>query len=377
MSKHEVLIYEATILPHPNADLIELCQIGDYLSIVKKGEVISGDLVAYIPEQSIVPSDLLKYLGLEGRLSGGNKNRVKAVRLRGILSQGLIYKPQQPFSSDMLGRDIAEELGVVKWDPPIPAHLRGKAKGVALPLTVNYDIENIKKWNRHFVDGEEVVVMEKIHGTNVQIGYSPDYMPELKEVLVDGNWWVTSKGLGGRGIVLDTEDTENLYVKIATSSEYGFMEKLKRLFEQERERFEELAGVKNPPVVFMGEIFGPGVQSGFPYGTKVQFRLFDIAVGPRSSRVYVDWNELQRFSEMLSLPLAPVLYVGPYSKEIVLQHTSGRETISGAAMHIREGCVVRPVKERDSGNLGRVILKSVSPEYLTRAGSEEELTEFQ
>ncbi|MYG14266.1 MAG: RNA ligase (ATP), partial [Gammaproteobacteria bacterium] len=39
--------------------------------------------------------------------------------------------------------------------------------------------------------------------------------------------------------------------------------------------------------------------------------------------------------------------------------------------HMREGVVVRPVAERESPGLGRVILKSVSGDYLTRKGGTE------
>ena len=75
---------------HPNADALELAVIGGYRAIVKLGDFKAGDLVVYIPEQSIVPQWLLERMGLEGRLAGKDKNRVKAIKLRGVLSQGLV-----------------------------------------------------------------------------------------------------------------------------------------------------------------------------------------------------------------------------------------------------------------------------------------------
>ena len=41
---------------------------------------------------------------------------------------------------------------------------------------------------------------------------------------------------------------------------------------------------------------------------------------------------------------------------------------------MREGIVIRPVKERYEHDLGRVILKHVNPKYLLRGG---EVTEFE
>ena len=74
---------------HPNADALEIAQIEDYMSLVQKGVYHTGDLVVYLPEASVVPQDVIEELGLEGRLAGKTKNRVKAIKLRGVLSQGL------------------------------------------------------------------------------------------------------------------------------------------------------------------------------------------------------------------------------------------------------------------------------------------------
>lgn len=409
MSQHEVLIYKAKLLPHPNADMIELCQIGDYLSIVKKGDFKEGQPVAYIPEQSIVPELLLEEMGLKGKLSGKAKNRVKAVKLRGTLSQGLVYAKPGGYSEEDVGRDVAEELGILKWSPILPAHLRGKAKGMAYDITVNYDIENIKKWNRHIEEGDLVVITEKIHGTNIQIGYSPRcrgsrgglgssenenlatggadggkssicmVSEQTRDILYENSFWVTSKGLGGRGIILDMDDTTNVYTNIARSTEYNLLEKVRAFYTgRNLEHIEYLSGLRCPPIALIGEVFGPGIQPGFHYGqTKPEFRLFDIAVGPRNNRMYLSWDDYMQAALIMNIPTVPTLYIGPFSKEILARYTSGKETVTNHSHHMREGCVVRLIKEKSSGNLGRVILKSISEEYLTRKGTEEELTEYQ
>jgi len=409
MSQHEVLIYKAKLLPHPNADMIELCQIGDYLSIVKKGDFKEDQPVAYIPEQSIVPEPLLEEMGLKNKLSGAARNRVKAIKLRGTLSQGLVYVKPGGYAEEDVGRNVAEELGIIKWSPTLPVHLRGKAKGMAYDITVNYDIENIKKWNRHIEEGDLVVITEKIHGTNVQIGYAPRcgssgggvgisydgqsssggpdgggsgvdvVSSETRNILFENSFWVSSKGLGGRGIILDMEDSSNVYANIARSIEYNLLEKIRNFYTGKNLRhIEYLSGLQCPPIVLIGEIFGPGIQTGFHYGqTKPEFRLFDIAVGPRNNRMYLSWDDYMQAAFIMGIPTVPTLYIGPFSKEILAQYTSGKEKVTNHSHHMREGCVVRLINEKSSGNLGRVILKSISEEYLTRKGTEEELTEYQ
>jgi RNA ligase (TIGR02306 family) len=88
-NENPVIIERITVLPHPNADALELAQVNDYLCVVGKGAYRTGDLVAYIPEQSVLPDELIEFLGCRNYLAGAAKNRVRAARLRGVLSQGI------------------------------------------------------------------------------------------------------------------------------------------------------------------------------------------------------------------------------------------------------------------------------------------------
>jgi RNA ligase (TIGR02306 family) len=74
------------------------------------------------------------------------------------------------------------------------------------------------------------------------------------------------------------------------------------------------------------------------------------------------------------LSTVPLVYRGPFSKAVLLQHTSGPETLSGRGVNIREGVVVKPSTERYDATLGRVLLKSVSEAYLLRKNPQ--ATEF-
>jgi RNA ligase (TIGR02306 family) len=104
------------IEPIDNADAIELAVIGDYRSVVRKGQYAPGDRAVYLPEASVLPDDLIERLGLTGRLAGGAKNRIKAIRLRGCLSQGILVDDVPHGFDD--GECVAEWLGVTKYEPP-------------------------------------------------------------------------------------------------------------------------------------------------------------------------------------------------------------------------------------------------------------------
>lgn len=363
MSSFSVNVVRLEITPHENADALDLAKVGDYLCVVKRGQYRTGDIACYIPEQSVLPDKLIEEMSLTGKLAGPDKNRVKAIRLRGVLSQGLIY-PAQP--SWNVGDDVTELLGVTKWEPTVPAAMAGEVYMAGGHRTIAYDIENFKKHPDLFLDGEEVVFTEKLHGTWTMFGFMPsaltiDNGDESLPHLI-----VSSKGLASKGLAikLNEANKNNLYVRMAR--ECGIAEKM---------------ALPAQPVFILGETFGPGVQD-LAYsapGSKINFRVFDVFMGnptgPQPGR-FLDDAALDQFCEETGLTRVPVLYRGPFSKEKMLEYTDGKETISGKGLHIREGIIIRPRAEREAINLpgNRLQLKSVSGDYLTRKGN---ATEYQ
>lgn len=408
MSTHQVLVRRITILPHPNADALELGQVDDFVVVVQKGLYKSGDLIAYIPEQSILPDALVAEMGLEGRLGSGN--RVKPVKLRGQLSQGLCYPAREGWVE---GQDVGLELGVEKWTPEVPKVLAGNVYHLGEEFTVAFDIENVKKFPGVLIEGEEVKMTEKVHGTFVQfilvpramLSPSPDKLPPgwflrrpIGDIAVDllgmcvapgpdfgsavfglterevcekawglfsqSKWLfaVSSKGVGAKGNVLKAEDPANagnLYLKAAETLDM-------------QARMVAVFGDNECLVTVCGELYGTGVQD-LHYGAKdaPEFRIFDIYLGTRGRGRYLNSAELEAACAALDLKHVPVLYQGPFSRAKMLELTDGKETISGQSKHLREGIVVGPVNERRDSQAGRVKFKSVSADYLTRKGGTE------
>lgn len=367
MSTFQVTVLPITIEIHPNADALELARIGAYRSVVRKGQFSTGDLVAYIPEDAILPDPLIEELGLTGKLAGSGKNRVKAVKLRSILSQGICMAAKPTWNP---GQNVTEELGITKYEPVIPAGFQGEMANVTSRRTVKYDIENFKRFSSVLNLGEEVVMTEKCHGTFAMFGFMSHDMCLAGENEA-AHMIVSSKGLAAKGLAfkLDAEaNLNNIYCR--TAKNLNLFQKVKDIFSLDRSVF------------ILGEIFGPGVQD-LAYGKTVQFRIFDIYLGTPGEGRFLNDSELDDACIQLGVSRVPVLYRGPFSLEVLEAHTTGKETVSGQSTHVREGVVVRPVMERvwdgDSilGSLplgGRVQLKSVSEDYLFRKGN---VTEFQ
>jgi len=103
--------------PIPNADRIEVAVIDGWECVVNKSDGFKvGDLVIYIEIDSVLPpkpefSFMEKY-----------KYRVKTIKLRGQVSQGLVLPisvlDKHPDIPDIIeGGDVTEWLGIKKYDP--------------------------------------------------------------------------------------------------------------------------------------------------------------------------------------------------------------------------------------------------------------------
>lgn len=379
MAEFAVQVFEVTsVEPIPGADRIELAVVLDYRSVVSKGAVEAGTRVVYIPEASIVPDAILTDLNLVGKLSGPQHNRVKAAKFKGCLSQGLIWIPEW-INECQLGQDVTERTGITKYEPQIPGNMGGSIRQWTPPPGVkgtggllHYDIENIKKWPDIIEEGTPCTFQEKVHGTLVQIMYMPG-IPE--EISFDG-FAIASKGLGARGFCFQNneENNNNLYIRTLREEKildkilsYTGLKQLQNPFYQ----YPELADDSDQPIYFFGEIYGKGVQD-LHYGTdKAKFGLFDIYVGRKDHGVWLLQCETALVAERCGIPTLPYLYEGPFSKPILELFTNGKETVSGTSANVREGVVIRT--DRTHPKLGRVILKSVSADYLLRKG---ETTEY-
>ena len=368
------------IEPHPNADAIEFAVVDGYRSIVKKGEFAADDLVAYIPEASVLPEWLLRRLGLwdaekgVGKLNGKEGNRVKAIRLRGQLSQGICYPVAKAVANDgaqagqivtgdepgclacvQEDEDVAGLLGIAKYEPPIPVAMAGEVFNAGQRITIGFDVENWKSHPDVLQEGEEVVFTEKLHGTCTVVAILP-YKDAHPEAFGEKrNILVFSKGLGAKGLVLKNNERnrDNLYVR----STRGLVARIDEVQRGDAD------GVSEPQFI-LGETYGPGVQD-LTYGKEIGFRVFAAACGYRGDQRYQNWPLVSTALKLkFGFETVPVLYQGPFSVVVMQEHTDGKTTMTGG--HIREDIVMMPVVERIDPLIGRVCLKSISADYLLR-----------
>ena len=143
------------IRPIEGADMIELVTVGGWNVVVAKevGHKV-GDHVVYCEIDSFLPiREEFEFLRKSSYKKMGDQEgfRLKTIRLRGQVSQGLIL-PMSVFGdfgwTAYEGLDVTEKLGIVKYEPPIPAELSGKVKGSFpsfIPKTDEERIQNLTK----------------------------------------------------------------------------------------------------------------------------------------------------------------------------------------------------------------------------------------
>lgn len=353
MATFEVTIEKIDVQPHPNADRLEYAQVGLFNVVVGKGQYKTGDEVFYIPEFAILPENLIKDFGLEGKLGGKEHNRVTPLKLRGLLSQGLVAPLSTLSEIDRTKRDFSDDLGISKWVPTVPDVLKGEVE--AAPAILRWtEIENIKKFPDMFQDGEHVIIDEKVHGVCTCITV-------VNPTSDDPQTLVSSVGVAHSFLTLK-ETSKSVYW---------------RAFHKYNVKgFAAFVGAKFPEadkVAIFGETYGSVQDLHYGMTGELGFILFDIKIETLGKTEWLAPETTEALAQEFGMPMAPRLYDGPYDIETVKKLASGREQVSGTEANIREGVVVRPAGDNLNTvyNSSRRIGKFVSDEYLTRKGGTE------
>lgn len=327
-SEHNVEVVRlGHIEKHPNADSLSITYVGGRPVIMRTGEFAEGDVAVYVPVDAVVPADDPRWAFL------GDSRRIRAKRLRGVFSMGLLTAPEP----GMVEGDIVNErMRIETYEPPADVGTGGDnepAPGINAPVYT--DIESWRKW--HDVPGvwpdpdEVVVCTEKIHGANARY------------VWHDGRLWCGSRTNWKR------EDPRSAWWQAAAAGRLA--EKLSRV----------------PGFVVYGEVYGQvqDLRYGVPSG--VRFVAFDVLdAAARAAPRYLDGAGAGLLYE-LDIPRVPVLYEGPV-RGVDPALANGKSVLAQGAC-IREGFVVRPHRERWHDGLGRVVLKLVGEDYHLRKGA--------
>jgi len=312
------------IQPIPGADAIEVASVKGWKVVVKKNEFKPGDLAIYFEIDSFLPIkpefEFLRKSSYRKLPTGEEGFRLKTIRLRGQISQGLLL-PDNTFSKE--GDDLTEELGVKKYEIPIPVQLAGNVAGVFPSFIPKTDEERIQNITENY-SGERVYITEKLEGTSFTAYYK------------DGKF-----GICMRNYELK-EDDNNAYWLAA--KKMNLREKM-------------IKYGKN--IALQGELIGPGIQSNIYRLRDIEVMFFTGYDIEKGRRMYFD--ELEWILFGFDLEMVPVIetnYILPSDgnlTEFMLKYADGKSMLNEETD--REGVVVRGLEKEFS-------FKAVSNNYL-------------
>lgn len=323
------------ILPIEGADKIVCVKILGWQCVALKTEFSANDKCVFFEIDSVLP---IAQWNDHLRKEPNKQLRIKTIRLRGVLSQGLALPvsilPQGEYE---VGQDVTELVGVTKYEPVVPAHLSGMAKG-NFPAFLH-------KTDETRLQSEPRVLDEAISKGLVLVGTLKMDGTSFTAYRRDAEFGVCSRNL-------DLKETED-------NAHWRMARKLK---------LEEILRSEPRNLCTQGEMAGPGIQ-GNRMGLKevdlYLFNLFDI-----DTSKYAGYKELVEFGKKHNIKVVPIVGHNDFG--------SGETTTVGKMLEVAaalnydngtpaEGIVWRSACETYSEVLkGRMSFKTISSRFLLK-----------
>jgi RNA ligase (TIGR02306 family) len=342
--------------PIQGADKIEKATILGWQCVVVKGQFAINDMCVYHEIDSFLPLDnpaydFLKKNGIKKNNDGLEGIRLKTIRLKGQISQGLamplsilksVKLPTDKREGEQTytwreGTDVTSLLRITQWQPHIPLCLSGLVKGSFpgfIPKTDETRCQNLQPvLDKH--KGLPCYITEKLDGSSATF------------FMKDGLFGVCSRNLELK------ESEENAFWKMA--------KKLRIEEKMRKEGFDNFA--------LQGELCGPGIQENslaLKDFNVYFFNIYNIKEGK-----YCGLNQMKNFFDILDVSTVPLITQDyQLSNDIPsLVKLATRKSVinpNGWA----EGIVIRPMEEVEDRefmnvlNYNRLSFKVINPEFL-------------
>lgn len=347
---------------HPNADRLEVVTVYGFQVIVQKDKYKPNDRIVYIPVDSILPTWLETQIFPEGSKITLKHNRVRQIKIRKLASQGMIVDPADIASKVnpeylTFEQDLAGILGITKYEPQYSGKTGSRQqtprnKPKENPRFHKYGgIDNIK-WYPTYFDEKEVVIQEKLHGSNCRASYART---------VPNTLWKKILNFFGRLPKYEYcwgSNNVQLQQRPGNTGFYG--EDVYKLVLDKVDAFSKL----KPGETVFGELIGPGIQKNYEYGHKEHhFVLFDVKTEREDgSQEYLDPEQAEAYAKERGFDFVPVLYRGVFNAALAKELSMG-PSVYCPQEKVREGVVIKSRTEYGNAS-SKKALKLISEAYL-------------
>lgn len=289
----------ADIQPIDGADAIERVTLDGWHCVAKKGEFQIGDLAIYAEVDAFLPADderfaFLKKSGVNKDPSGFERMRIRTVRLRGQVSQGIALPialfPE--FIDEPEGADVSERLNVIKYERPEPKCTNAAGNFPEwLRKSDEERIQNIFKRIQREHDGDEFYATLKMDGSSMTVAFIPYSHPIARELssekalATDDGYFVVCS----RNLMLKPDENSHFW-KAFNRESLGSL----------------LPGLNSSrAIAVQGECVGPGINGGKELFT--EFRYFMFNVFDIDHREYWPWTTANDALSRCGIPVVPTL----------------------------------------------------------------------
>jgi len=332
--------------PIPGADNIEGCQVLGWKCVIKKNELKAGDLCVYFEIDSLLPKKP-EFAFMEAK-----HYRVKTIKLRKQVSQGLALPLDAITYADLSsfeeGDDVTGLLGVIKYEPDLPAELRGKVAGKFPSFLVKTDEERIQGCPRLLEHnaGRAVYSTEKLDGSSFTAYLREDTSAEGYDPASP----IRKFGICSRNLELKPDD--NYFTEGDIKNRFWKTAK--------QEDVEKKLRAVDRNIAIQGEMVGPGIQKNKYYlqSTKLfLFNVFDI-----DEHVFFGLDDMKSFCEEYGFDMVPLLnvFVLDHTVDELVEMSKGKSVLGNNSK--REGIVIRSTE----GDRERFSFKVINPDFLLK-----------
>jgi RNA ligase (TIGR02306 family) len=244
------------------------------------------------------------------------------------------------------GTDVSNHLEIVKYEPPIPAELAGKVKGLFPSFIRKTDEERVQnladdyeKWK--LTSAHQFYVAEKLDGSSATYYFKDGVFGVCSRnlELAEPEEFVPGMVMCDDGV--ERPKQENTFWKVARQLD-----------------LKTKLGAVGYNICLQGELIGEGIQ-GNPYGIKGQTVRF-FSVYQIDSRTRLGIKDLEDICFMIGLQTVPILesnFLLPNTIEEILQYAEGKSALNPKTE--REGVVVRSLD-------GTISFKAISNKFLLK-----------
>lgn len=378
-STHRCDVVEPNFSRHPDADTLSVTPVYGYTCVGRTTDWAGVKRAIFIPPDSTVDVRRPEFSFLADQAKKDGRARIKAKRLRGVVSYGLLI----PAPDDaVLGDDWAERLDVQHFEPPLSFEKDGSQKFVmggenaSGPAVVSYkyDLDAFLRHHHLLEPGEPVLVTEKLDGCSARYVYE------------DGQFFCGSR----TGWKKEYPSYEHLTVASLVGQGMPAdkaQEVIDQLHGQPKKQNLWWQILRQTPalekfcqdhtgLVVYGEVAGNINCIKYGFADVNRFYAFDVL----KEGAWMDAEEGRRLLQSNDVPVVPViagqsgLEVWPpllhglkYDFEAVKVLAEGETTVAGARPGtMREGVVIKPLKERHDNRAGRICFKVVNPAFLEK-----------